>query len=219
MNRLRTLSLNAAFCRLLEEELIGRMQAADVALTRERASAALRRWLLAALEDDTDTEMPADGKQGAGGGGAVGSEVNGAVLDARSPRDLLLADDRCAAAGYLVEPHCMPSVWSGYGMDLLGCADAWLLSPYGIQQIAHSSQRWQVSYRWLSKHDSKCKHKSLVCRRVLQWAASSAGGEFVSAELRALAAEAKARQMQQLAAATDGGECNVALCDNLQDQC
>ena len=96
--------------RLLEEELIGRIRAADAALTCERASALLRRWLLAALEDDTgacSTETPA-GADGIGGteapanGRSIGCEVNGAILDARSPRDLLLADDRCSAAEHIM---------------------------------------------------------------------------------------------------------------------
>jgi hypothetical protein len=201
----------------LEEELIGRITAADASLTRERASALLRRWLLAALEDDASTETPAGGRQeaGDGGGGAVGSEVNGAVLDARSPQDLLLADDRCAAACISsdMSKH-VHSVWSlsarmccgvltfGTAKQTVMCCTAFLSS-------------WQdvdVSERLTFTQTTT----PLARRRVLQWAASSTGRDFVAAELRSLAAAAKARQVQQLAAPTDGGECDAAPCEDPQ---
>ena len=206
------------FRRLLEEELVGRIQTADASLMRERASGLLRRWLLAALEDDASTETPAGGRQeaGDGGGGAVGSEVNGAVLDARSPQDLLLADDRCAAACISSDmPKHVQSVWSlsarmccdvltfGTAKPSVMCCTAFLSS---WQDVGGVSERLTFTQTTTP----------LARRRVLQWAASSTGRDFVAAELRSLAAAAKARQVQQLAAPTDGGECDAAPCEDPQ---
>lgn len=91
--------------RLLEEDIIGRILAADATVGQREASALLRRWLLAALAPaggsaGGDSAAAAAGSSASGGSGrcstVVGSTVNGALLDARSPEELLLADDRWA---------------------------------------------------------------------------------------------------------------------------
>ena len=202
--------------RLLDEELIGRIHAADATLTREQASALLRRWLLAALEDRADTETPTGGKQGAGG--AIGSEVNGAVLDARSPQDLLLADDMCAAARHLTCLHLY--YHSGHLLTRICyvCADIGRLPvSCGVLPAPSCSWlHWQTSYCGFANDPLQFKDHFLACRQVLQWAASSAGRDLVSAELQSLAAGAKARQVQQLAAPSADGEASLAACETSQ---